>query len=244
MILTKSVLIKMNSKWISKYKKIGYNCKVNDIIEISMKDVPTKSHALVKVKCDICGNEKELKYQVYNKNFLNQGYYACSIKCGLGKYEKNMMDRYGVTNYAKTEECRIKTEKTCLIKYGEIVPSRNKSVMDKMQKTRVINGLQNPDSDLDEFNLYKKLVRILTQRNKKLLLENWNGFDYYDNEYIKYNFNYNSNSKFYPTIDHRISVYYGFINKIEPNIISDMDNLCITKRSINSSKNTKNTWII
>ena len=50
------------------------------------------------------------------------------------------------------------------------------------------------------------------------------------------NFKLDHNDPNYPTIDHKISVYYGFKNSIDPNIIGSIDNLCITKRSINSSK--------
>jgi hypothetical protein len=40
----------------------------------------------------------------------------------------------------------------------------------------------------------------------------------------------------YPTIDHKTSIYFGFINKIDPILIGSIDNLCITKRSFNSKK--------
>jgi len=33
--------------------------------------------------------------------------------------------------------------------------------------------------------------------------------------------------KNYPTIDHKLSIFYGFINKIDPYIIADINNLCI-----------------
>jgi hypothetical protein len=46
---------------------------------------------------------------------------------------------------------------------------------------------------------------------KKDLLENWDGYDYYDGEYIKDNFCLYSNDKNYPTMDHKISCYYGFL---------------------------------
>ena len=36
MILSKSVKIRMNSKHISKYWKMGYKCGVNDIIEVDI----------------------------------------------------------------------------------------------------------------------------------------------------------------------------------------------------------------
>jgi len=63
--------------------------------------------------------------------------------------------------------------------------------------------------------------------------------DYYDNEYIKENFKLNSNNKNYPTIDHKNSIFYGFINNVSSNEIGGLSNLCITKRFINGSKNKK-----
>lgn len=48
--------------------------------------------------------------------------------------------------------------------------------------------------------------------------------------------------KRYPTMDHKISIYYGFENKIDHYIIANIDNIVITKRSINSSKSTKSNF--
>jgi len=86
---------------------------------------------------------------------------------------------------------------------------------------------------------YKSNVRNLTKKSKKKLLKNWEGYDYYDNQYIKENFNLLYHHKDYPTVDHKISLYNGYINNISPEDISNVDNLCITKRCINSSKNYK-----
>ena len=69
-----------------------------------------------------------------------------------------------------------------------------------------------------------------------ILYENWDGYDYYDGEYIKGNFSHSPLSSLYPTIDHKISTYFGFINNIEPEEISSLENLCITKKKINSQK--------
>lgn len=68
--------------------------------------------------------------------------------------------------------------------------------------------------------------------NEQTLFENWNGYDYYDNEYIKENIKLNQHNSIFPTI----SVYYGFKNNIPASEIADIKNLCITKRSINSRK--------
>ena len=86
------------------------------------------------------------------------------------------------------------------------------------------------------FELYTRAVYNITNKNKKELFENWNGYDYYDNEFIKANKKLNYNHTNYPTIDHKISLYHGFENKISPAILGSIDNLCITKKCINSSK--------
>jgi hypothetical protein len=76
----------------------------------------------------------------------------------------------------------------------------------------------------------------ITNSNKKYLYENWDGNDYYDDELIKGYLSHTSTHRFYPTIDHKISVYFGFMNDISPEEIGALDNLCITKRYINSMK--------
>ena len=90
-----------------------------------------------------------------------------------------------------------------------------------------------------EYRKYRNHVRRVTKINKVKLFENWNGVDYYDNEYIKENINLNWFDRLYPSVDHKNSVIYGYLNNIPPEILGNIDNLCITKRCINSSKNKK-----
>jgi hypothetical protein len=239
MVISKSVFISINCKEYKKYRNLGYKFEKNEMIEVKLKDLSLKSHALVEAKCDICGFEKKIKYQVYNKNYEKYNYYSCSIKCAMGKYIQNNLNKYGVDNYSKTDECKKKMKETCLKKYGSISPSGNVEVMNKIINTRIERGIQNSNRDIDDYKLYKKLVRKLTDISKKVLLENWNGYDFYDNEYIKDNFKLNPNNRLYPTIDHKVSVYYGYNNNISAEYISSVDNLCLTKRGINSSKNIK-----
>jgi hypothetical protein len=59
----------------------------------------------------------------------------------------------------------------------------------------------------DSYLFYRNEVRRFTNRNKKELFENWNGYDYYDNEFIGNNFVYVHTNRLYPTIDHKISIY-------------------------------------
>lgn len=80
----------------------------------------------------------------------------------------------------------------------------------------------------------------ILQRNKKIILENWDGFDYYDGDYIKDNFNLNINDRLYPHFDHKISVAYGFKNNIDYEIIGSIENICITKQCLNGLKKEMN----
>jgi len=92
----------------------------------------------------------------------------------------------------------------------------------------------------NSFINYKKEVRKETYKYKKKLYDNWNGYDYYDNEYIKDNFNLNSYDDNYPSLDHKTSIKYGFDNNISVEYIGNINNLCVTKRLINIKKGKKN----
>lgn len=282
MILTKFVNIKMNAKWISIYRNMGYQCNVGDIIEVNINDVPKKSHCIVDVKCDICGSIKKLKFQVYNKNTRDNRYYGCSIKCSNEKYistsikkygvvnpmknndvvnnlKNSFLNKYGYTNPNKHMDVRKKISNTNLEKYGvenpfqseeikKSIKSKNmkkygffyasqlECIKNRIKNTKIKNGHQIPDELNSEFKKYRNKVNNITNIIKSIIIENWDGYDYYDGEYIRENFNLGSNDKNYPHFDHKISVYYGFINNISPEEIASIDNICITKGYINSRK--------
>jgi len=159
---------------------------------------------------------------------------------------ENNIKKYGVKTTLLEKNTKLKISKTMIEKYGtdkfyEIrTPTKNKKFK--------FNGFDSVDSDItdpsnkyriihdESYSLYRNEVRRLTKKVEKLLYDNWDGFDYYDGDYIKENFTLNHNDPKYPTIDHMKSIYYGFNNTIPASEIGDISNLCITKRSINSSK--------
>jgi hypothetical protein len=116
----------------------------------------------------------------------------------------------------------------------------NDEIKNKSKQTAIKNGFIIPDELLTPYEKYKNKCRKLTYKIKNELFENWNGHDYYDDEYIKDYLNLHNTDKRFPTIDHKKSIYYGFINNIPEEEICGIENLCITKRSINSSKRSKN----
>jgi len=99
------------------YKNKGFEEKDGYFI-IPIKDLPKNSNKKVKVKCDICGKEKEIKYQKYNKNISNDGYYACSNLCSSEKRKKTCLEKYGVDNPFKSEKIKEKIKVINFKKYG------------------------------------------------------------------------------------------------------------------------------
>ena len=48
--------------------------------------------------------------------------------------------------------------------------------------------------------MYRNRINYLTKKVKKVLIDNWNGYDYYDNEYIKDSTLHYNNKYFIPLI--------------------------------------------
>jgi len=196
----------------------------NDEITIKVEQLPKGSHHRIDSKCDICGNDKNITYYRYLENIENGGIYCCSHKCAVIKSKKTKLDKYGSENYNN----KYKRIKTNIEKYG----------CENYFSTNIFKKIQNQilDEDLDKWKLYKRKSRQIFRKIKTVIMENWDGYDHYDNEYIKDNLNLDFYHKNYPTVDHKISVYYGFMNNIPVDEINKIDNLVVTKRGINATK--------
>jgi len=169
----------------------------------------------------------------------------------MEKSKHTFLEKYGVEFYSQTDEYKniynakkndiiLKNKETCLDRYGFDNVSKVPKIKKAMIDTKIERGIIVPEHLLSEWELYKKNVRQITNKFKKELYENWNGIDYYDGENIKGYFSHTHTHRFYPTIDHKNSVYYGFLNNIDPSEIGSIKNLCITKRFINSTKSKMN----
>lgn len=264
MILTKKIDVKIINHNLLHYKNLGYNVKYGDLININVEHLSNGSHIKIDVMCDKCGKISKIKYQDYLKITKNKSReYFCQICVKKERTEKTLMQKYGVNNVSKSDIIKERKRKTTIKNWGvdnvfQNQEIKNKIISDNINKygcchhnqsdiikqktllTRVKKGKQINPLYYKEYSLYKKKVLCVTRKYKKELLNNWDGYDYYDKEYIKENYNLNPNNKKYPTIDHKISVYYGFINNMDYNIIGNINNLCITKKCINSSKMNKN----
>lgn len=261
-ILTKEVMITINGWNIDHFKQLNYkNLKVNQMYIIPVEHLMLNSSVKVDCKCSLCGNIKNMNFQKYTTNFNRNQFYGC-VSCNNISYKITMINKYGVDNCAKLESVIDKKKKTSIKNYSVEYSISSKEVREKIKNvlfekygghqtmdksimlkivenckiTKIKRGLMISDDKLSDWELYCRNVKNITRKNKKILLEKWNGFDFYDGEYIKDNFNLPHIHRLYPTLDHKISTYYGYINNISEEDISDISNLCFTKKYINSMK--------
>jgi len=80
-IITKTVMIKWNSKIKNHYVDLGYKfTKMGDEVEVNVKDLTSGSNLLVQNKCDGCGDIYTIVYAEYNRKKHGELYYC--VKCG------------------------------------------------------------------------------------------------------------------------------------------------------------------
>ena len=114
---------------------MGYDVKCFDKIIVPIEHLSPQSNKKVKVKCDVCGKERKIKYQDYNKSILNGGFYACCSKCAWDKNRKTYMNHYGVDASMKSKLIQEKSKQTCLKKYGTENISQSDYFKEKYKQT-------------------------------------------------------------------------------------------------------------
>lgn len=153
----------------------------------------------------------------------------------LIKRKETNLNKFGTEYVYQSDYAKDKTKSIKLELYGD----ENYNNTEKMKQTKIDNGQILSDDQLTDWEAYRRKVQSkLTKSFKKELYDNWDGYDYYDGEYIKDNLNLSGWDRLSPSIDHKVSIFDGFTNNIPFETISSIDNICITKRHINSSKNS------
>lgn len=242
-------------------KKINVQCDICQVQRYIKFQAYTKNIERSKkypiYTCDKCSH---LKLKETNKEKYGVEYYS-KLDEHSERVKRTSIEKYGVEHYSKTQDYSNSKNKTnfkkfgyvnpfmdvekikniFIDKYGVDNPSKVKEYRDNAnittRSTRENNGSWISLSKKTDWELYKSKVRRITKHNIKLL--EWDGTDFYDGEYIKENFSLNHIDNNYPTIDHKISIFDGFMNNMSIDEIASVNNLCWTKRIINITKNKK-----
>lgn len=142
------VEVKIVPSNIKHFRNLGYLVKMMDIIFVPVEHLMDNSHSKIWVKCDVCGESYQKEYKTYaNGHSYNMD--TC-INCSYIKSQKTCLEKYGVENVAHLQEVKEKKEITCLRKYGETNVAKTKEVQDKMKQTNIKKygvpyAAQNPD---------------------------------------------------------------------------------------------------
>ena len=228
-------------KKMKKTKKIKYN----DENYQNKNREPHKESTKLKIKNAHLNQSKERKNEIKEKTkkTINKKYHSNTYSNSdkhfindtlIGK-QKNWIKYLGNRKHLLyCEKCKNNFETSSKLFYGRTKQNNITCTICNPIKIRKTNKY------LSEYKLYQKIVMKISRSLKKQLIKNWDGYDYYDNEYIKDFFKFEHHHQKYPSVDHKISICFGFINNIDPYIIGGLDNLCITKRTLNNKKSKKN----
>ena len=169
MILTKEVSVKINKKYIDKHKK--YTKYKGQIINIPVSDLLLNSTIKVEVKCDICGEIRNLEYRLYLKNYKKYNIYTC-YNCSKIKTQKTNFKKYGVENPMQNKEIKEKVKKTCLEKYGVKYFLQSDIKKEKTKETCLKKyGVENPMQDKNIQDKSKKLKKEKYGENYEKIVE-------------------------------------------------------------------------
>lgn len=145
MILTKKIKIKASGISIKYYRELGYKINQGEELIIPIEHLHPGSKQVIKVRCDVCSNDKEISHYSYNKSCESYGFYSCSSKCSTEKKKKTFVKKYGVEHVLQSEKIKSKTMATIQKKYGCDNVAKSKEIQDKMKKTNLERyGVENP----------------------------------------------------------------------------------------------------
>lgn len=221
------------------------------VSEKGLKDSVKRNSLCKKCRGDICSNrmkgrkvseESKLKMSLAkigkkltqtHKDKIGK---SCRGKVRTEESKKRYSEsKIGDKNPTKRQDVKDKIRNSVLKLYKE-----NPEIKDKISKS-VIDYFNNNQNyvrleDLNEYEKFRNEVEKMTKRLRKELFDSWDGIDYYDGEFIGDNINLDYNDGSYPTIDHKIPIIKGFKSGMTAMEIASIDNLCITKRKINTKK--------
>lgn len=154
----------------------------------------------------------------------------------LKSMKNGVINKFKVDNVFKLRSIQDKATKSIQLRFGVSNISQSKYKKDLL----VSLGKYTPDKDKTKYIRYKEKVRKITYKYAKILKDLWILSDrrcYYTLDLLlDENDTAIGDFKNKPTIDHKVSILFGFLNGIPPEVIGHYKNLCICSSYINSLK--------
>jgi hypothetical protein len=162
-------------------------------------------------------------------------------KQSVGKLEKFMLREGPVLGFVKWRKRQEKWQNTLKSKSQEEIDEINRKkrygneIKAMIRKKKEEEGKWIPLNELDDYRIYERKVRNITNQQKLETLKN------YDKRAV---YHKNKNNKDVYHLDHKVSVYEGFKNNIPPYIIGNISNLEMIPAEKNLRKGRKSSITI
>ena len=163
MIINRNIEITINTRTQPKYPHLN----VGDKLTIDIDELQKYSRTKIKAICDICGEEKDIKYCNYIQNISSNNLFACSRECCKVKRNMTNLEKYGCINVFQNNEIKRKIENGFIEKYGVSNMNKLESQIIKIKKTKLEKY-----GDEKYYNLDKMIETNLKKYGTKFVGQN------------------------------------------------------------------------
>lgn len=175
---------------------------------------------------------KEKRSEAMKRAWANKNFHDSN----LIKMKEAVFKKYGVENVFLLKEFQEKAVQGMLNKFGVNNISKSKYKKDMMVK----RGRYTPEDKKSDYRKYKEAVKKETYKWIKNIFTVWielGGLCYYTfDKLLKEDGSFFTDRSLRPSIDHKISVLFGYLNDIPPEVTGHFNNLCVCSSHINSIK--------
>ena len=172
--------------------------------------------------------KKKMKSTMITKYGFEHSFHSGAIK---QKALNTWIKKYGVDNPFKSNNIKEKIKEVLKDRYGVDNSSKINPIkrINAIMKTKIERGWVIPDEFLSDYQIYRKQVKRLTETTYKE----------YKNIINPNNLERVTNGKNGFQLDHKYSIIEGFLNNVEPEIISHHRNLQMIEWSSNRTKSKR-----
>lgn len=145
MLLTTSIPVVWNKYNRKKYENKGYVfTNYGDTFMLNVSDLTKGCDKRVDVKCDVCGNVRNILWHKYLKQHDDIFGDTC-IKCCIDKKESTMLQKWGVKNPFQSDEVKQRIKQFYIDTYGVENPMNVPEIKEKqIQSVFDSLGVYNP----------------------------------------------------------------------------------------------------